>query len=82
VNGVPVVYSMGNFWFNSKTLDSCMIELEMKDGELAGLKFVPCLQSGCTVRKLDGADADRLLDYMRSISPNVNIDDEGYVTPK
>ena len=82
VNGVPVVYSMGNFWFNSKTLDSCMIELEMKDGELAGLKFIPCLQSGCTVKKLDGADADRLLDYMRSISPNVNIDDEGYVTPK
>ncbi len=82
VSGVPVVYSMGNFWFNSKTLDSCMIELEMKDGELAGLKFIPCLQSGCTVKKLDGADADRLLDYMRSISPNVNIDDEGYVTPK
>ncbi len=82
VNGVPVVYSMGNFWFNSKTLDSCMIELEMKDGELAGLKFIPCLQSGCTVKKLDGADADRLLDYMRSISPNVNIDEEGYVTPK
>ena len=79
-NGVPIVYSTGNFWFNSKSLDSCLIEVKLGDGGLKSLRFVPCLQSGSAVKMLHDAEATRLIDYMRSISPNVSIDDDGYVT--
>ncbi len=27
VDGVPVFYSLGNFWFNSKTLDTCLVSV-------------------------------------------------------
>ena len=81
-NGVPVVYSMGNFWFNSKTLDSCLIELTLADGAIESLRFVPCLQTNSTVKMLQGGEADRVLEYMRSISPSVDIDGDGYITAK
>ncbi len=80
MNDVPIVYSTGNFWFNSKTLDSCMVEVKLADKKLKSLRFVPCLQSGSAVKLLHDAEATRLIEYMRSISPNVEIDDEGYVT--
>ncbi|MCR4584720.1 MAG: CapA family protein [Lachnospiraceae bacterium] len=79
-NGVPVVYSTGNFWFNSKSLDSCLIEVKLSDGGLKSLRFVPCLQAGSAVKLLHDGEAARLIEYMRSISPNVTIDDEGYVS--
>ena len=82
VGDVPVIYSMGNFWFNSKTLDSCLMEVKLSGGELKSLKFVPCQQTGSAVRLLEGAEAERLLEYMRSISPSVNIDAEGYITKR
>ncbi|MCR5267980.1 MAG: CapA family protein [Lachnospiraceae bacterium] len=30
VNGVPVFYSLGNFWFNSKTVDTCIVTATIK----------------------------------------------------
>ena len=79
-NGVPIVYSTGNFWFNSKSLDSCLIEVKLSDGGLKSLRFIPCLQAGSAVKMLHEGEAARLIEYMRSISPNVSIDDDGYVT--
>jgi poly-gamma-glutamate synthesis protein (capsule biosynthesis protein) len=81
ISGVPVAYSLGNFWFNSKTVDTCLIEVGIKkDGESVGMeyfRFVPCRQSDCRVVELEGDEKAELLEYMRSISPNVTIDDDG-----
>ncbi len=82
MNGVPIVYSTGNFWFNSKTLDSCLIELTLSDKKMKSLRFVPCLQSGSAVKELHEAEAKRLIQYMRDISPDAEIDDEGYISFK
>ena len=30
MNGVPVFYSLGNFWFNSKTVDTCIVTVTLK----------------------------------------------------
>ena len=87
-NGVPVIYSMGNFLFNSKTLDTCLIECEIEREDqaepgrratLKSLHFLPCIQSGCSVRFAEGAEKDRILQYMRDISPGIAIDDEGLI---
>jgi poly-gamma-glutamate synthesis protein (capsule biosynthesis protein) len=80
VSGVPVAYSLGNFWFNSKTIDTCLIEVGINKEGLEYFKFVPCRQTDCRTIELEGAEKTALLDYMRSISPNVTIDDDGYVT--
>lgn len=82
VSGVPVVYSMGNYIFNSKTLDSCMILTTLhKDGTM-NLQFVPAVQSGCTVTEATGAEHDRIIREMAAMSPGINIDENGYISPR
>lgn len=80
VSGVPVIYSLGNYWFNSKTQNSCLIEISIKAGALESFRFVPCRQSDCRTLLLEGAEKEEVLDYMRRISPNVEIDAEGNVS--
>lgn len=77
---VPVVYSLGNYLFNSKTLDSCLVEAVIGDEGLESLQFIPAKQSNCRVAKAEGAEKERILNYMRSISPEAAIDEEGYIT--
>lgn len=76
---VPVVYSLGNFLFNSKKRDSCLVEAVVSPDGISSLRFIPALQSGCRVEEVSGAEEIRIMDYMRSISPEVSIDDAGYV---
>lgn len=82
VNGVPVVYSLGNFWFNSKTVDTGIVKVTLNEEGLQSLQFVPCLQSECRTSLVQGEEKDRILNYMRSLSVGVQIDDEGYVIRK
>lgn len=80
IRGVPVIYSLGNFWFNSKTLDTGMMEVVIDESGIVSYQFVPCIQNGCRTTLLEGAEKERVLTYMRSISEGVQIDGEGYVT--
>lgn len=79
VNGVPVVYSLGNFWFNSKTVDTGMVKVVLNENGLQSLQFIPCLQSGCKTSLVQGEEKRRILNYMRGLSGSVQIDDDGYV---
>lgn len=80
VNGVPVIYSLGNFWFNSRTQDSCIVEMTLSEDGIQSLQFVPCLQSGCSVSLLEGEERARVISYMQEISGTAEIDADGYVT--
>lgn len=80
VSGVPVVYSLGNYWFNSKTQDTCLVEVGINKDGIQDFRFVACRQEDCRTRELDGADKDGVLNYMRGLSPKVQIDSDGLVT--
>lgn len=79
-SGVPVVYSLGNYWFNSKTQNTCLVEVGIRKEGMEYLRFVPCRQENCRTRQLEGAEKDEVLNYMRELSPGVQIDSEGFVT--
>ncbi len=79
VDGVPVVYSLGNFWFNSRTQDTGAVRVVIGNDGIESLQFLPCRQEDCRTSLLDGEEAQALLEYMQNISPNVEIDGEGYV---
>lgn len=79
VSGVPVVYSLGNYWFNSKTQNTCLAEVGINKDGMEYFRFVPCIQEDCRTRELEGAEKEGVLNYMRGLSPNVQIDSEGYV---
>ncbi len=80
INGVPVVYSLGNFLFNSRQLDTCLVKAVITEEGLESLQFLPALQKNCTTTLLHEEEKERVLSYMRSISPKASIDEEGYVT--
>ncbi len=79
---VPIVYSVGNFWFNSKNLDSCVITLEIgREGDM-GIRIMPLKQQNCETRLLTGADSRALFDRVESYEPQgVLIADDGLITP-
>ena len=80
VSGVPVVYSLGNYWFNSKTQDTCLVEVGINKDGIQDFRFIACRQEDCRTRELEGTDRDGVLNYMRGLSPKVQIDSEGFVT--
>ncbi len=80
VDGVPTIYSLGNFWFNSGTCDTCFVKVVLKEGKMESFQFIPVRQSGCYTKILTGAEKEAVLSYMRGISGTVTIDAEGYVS--
>ncbi|WP_051198118.1 CapA family protein [Butyrivibrio sp. MB2005] len=80
LNGVPVVYSLGNYLFNSKTLDTGLLSVKVHKDGACDLQFIPAVQSGCNVNEAAGADKDRILGHMRAISAGASIDENGIVS--
>lgn len=80
INGVPVIYSLGNFWFNSRPLDTGMVKVTISQEGLQSFQFIPCLQNNCKTNLLEGEEKTRVLGEMRRMSPTVQIDEDGYVT--
>ena len=76
----PVIYSLGNFWFNSKTVDTCMVQVDVSKDGLEGLRFIPAIQSDCRTDLAYGTEKDRIISYMQNISYGVSIDSDGNVT--
>ena len=81
IGDVPVFYSLGNFWFNGKTIDTGVAQVRIqKDGSIRP-RFLPCLQSGCQTELLeDGEKRDKILEFMRGLSKGVEIDEKGDIT--
>lgn len=81
VDDVPVFYSLGNFWFNSKTLDTCIVRATLDEScALKNVEFLPCIQRGSGVMTATPAEKSRIIGYMRGISNYADIDDNGIVT--
>lgn len=78
---VPIIYSLGNFWFNSNKLDTGIAQLVIhKDGQL-DFRFLPCVQKkNKTYLVEEEEEKQRILNYMESISSGVEIDENGYIT--
>lgn len=81
VDDVPVFYSLGNFWFNSKSLDTCIVRATIApDSTLSEVKFIPCRQEGSKVRIATSDEKSRIIEYMRGISNYATIDEDGVVS--
>ena len=80
VDGVPVIYSLGNYLFNSKTINTGLLRVNVYKDLNCDIQFIPAIQSDCKVNEALGNDKSNILGYMRSISAGLNIDENGYVT--
>ena len=76
----PVFYSLGNFWFNSKTLDTCLLKVTLTDSRIESMTFIPAVQSGCYTSLAEGEEGQRVISYMNSLSTGVFIGSDGSIS--
>lgn len=79
IEGVPVFYSIGNFWFNSKSLDTGLLKVVLDESGGLTCQFLPALQHNCRTDLASGAEKQRILQYLQCISPDVTIDENGFI---
>lgn len=84
IEGTPVVYSLGNYWFNEKTLDTEIALLHIygnEDEQHIKVQIIPGVQEEWHTRGVkDQSEARRIFDDLENMSENIKIDSEGYVT--
>lgn len=82
IGDVPVVYSLGNFWFNSKDLDTGVVQAIASDGRIEAVRFLPCHQHDCRTDMLETGTPEytRVLGVMSYLSYDVSISDSGYIS--
>lgn len=89
--GKPVMYSLGNFWFNEKSLNSCLFGITLRTDSTAdnqgtfctleSVTFVPCRQEGYHTFIPDtAAGKQKIIDYEKKLSFGVDISSAGIVT--
>ena len=80
VDGKPIVYSLGDFWFNGETKYTGLLKLQIDIDGLREMSFVPALQTGYTTQYLDAEEEQmELFGFLENLSPNVEIDQTGVI---
>lgn len=83
-DGKPIIYSLGNYWFNSKTLDSMLIQLRFTGDDNGGtveVSVIPAIQTGAKTQIVtDAGEQERIYSFLEDISVNVEIDSNGVIT--
>jgi poly-gamma-glutamate synthesis protein (capsule biosynthesis protein) len=83
VDGKPIVYSLGDFWFNSETKYTGLLKLRINFDGLKEMSFVPALQTNYTTQHIETFEKQRkLFDFLEELSINIKIDDKGVITQK
>lgn len=80
VNGVPVVYSLGNYWFNSKPLDTALLKVTVEKDGVRSVQILPARQQDCATSMLRDSEKQRVLAYLQSLSPDVTVDADGFMS--
>lgn len=88
--GKPILYSLGNFWFNNKSLDSMLVQVKLSGESGAAeisaddveVQIIPAKQENCRTRLLSGEDAQELFDELEGLSVGVEIDEAGVLMEK
>lgn len=77
----PIVYSLGDFWFNYEKKETGIINLSIDNTGLKELSFVPCLQADYTTTLQTGDNATHVFNFLKDLSFNIDIDESGIITP-
>lgn len=79
--GKPIIYSLGNFWFNGRSQDSGLSQLIIHtDSNEMEFRFLPCKQRGCVTSFAGEGERERILQYMQKISASgVSVGEDGII---
>lgn len=82
-NGKPIVYSLGNYWFNNKDIDTILLNIHFYGDdteESIELEIIPAIQSNSRTQIVtEEAEKERIFSLLEDISINIEIDERGIV---
>lgn len=82
-DGKPIIYSLGNYWFNGKTLDTMLVQLHFSGDDTETqltVQVIPAVQAEYkTTYASEKSEQRRIYDFLEGISVNVDILDDGTV---
>lgn len=78
---VPIVYSLGNFWFSTGTLYATVAQIRIDEAGELKLRLIPCLQNGCKTTLLNRDESRKgFYQYVADLSEEVQIDSDGWIS--
>ena len=81
VDGKPIIYSLGDFWFNGETKYTGLLQLHLNLDGLQEMSFVPCQQTNYTTQYLETPEEqEALYTFLERLSINIDIDENGVIT--
>lgn len=82
VEGVPVINSLGNFWFSNGDLYAAILQVVMKEDANLQITFLPCRQQNLTTRLLtDEEEKAQFYQYIADLSEETGLDENGRIYP-
>lgn len=80
INGKPVIYSLGDFWFNGETKYNGMINLNIGINGLINISYIPCIQTNyTTIYADDESKRHEMYSYINELSSGCQVNDEGQI---
>lgn len=76
-NNKAIVYNIGDFIFNHETKDTGIFQLKIDNDGNFKYYFLPCQQKDKYTSLLADTEWTRVLNKMRTLSPNITIADDG-----
>lgn len=80
--GKPIAYSLGNFLFSNYHSDTVVLNVTINEDNSSSVSLLPCSSQLYKTTDVTGEAATNLLEYIESISFNVDIDKDGNVTER
>ena len=75
----PIIYNLGNFIFNSETVDTAIFQMKLKEDKTFDYYMIPALQKNTYVELLKDNEKQRIITDLNSWSINAIIDEEGKI---
>ncbi len=77
IGDTPVIYSLGNYLFNSSDRDTGLFEVTLDGNVATSYRFYPARQEDCAVHMPQDSEKQRILSEMQELSSQVIFDSDG-----
>ena len=78
-NGKLITYSLGNFIFNGRYNKTMALKAIINEDKSIKAQFIPCESSSYKTYIAEDSKAQEIRDYYKSISFDIDMDDDGYI---
>lgn len=79
-NGVPIIYSLGNYLFGNRTGETLLLKASFSPGEPLSIRLIPCQRVNGVLSRIQNPAA--LYQHLTDLSFGAGVSEEGILTVK